>query len=140
MKIGIYSSPGPKTCAGYVGSYGHEEQDAKTWAAWGIDYLKYDWCSASRIYKEEEMHAVYQIMGDALEKRTQDRLQLVPVRQSGRVDLGPRGERKSVAHDRRYSRHVGVDDDIGLVRTIWPNGPLRDIGTIPTCWRSAMAG
>jgi alpha-galactosidase len=68
LKLGIYSSPGPKTCAGYEGSYGHEEQDAKTWAAWGIDYLKYDWCSASRIYKDEDMHAVYQIMGDALRK------------------------------------------------------------------------
>src|SRR5215471_1023774 len=66
LKIGIYSSPGPKTCAGYEGSYGHEEQDAKTFAAWGIDYLKYDWCSASRIYKDSEMQAVYQKMGDAL--------------------------------------------------------------------------
>ena len=66
LKIGIYSSPGPKTCAGYEGSYGHEEQDAKTFAAWGIDYLKYDWCSASRIYKNEEMQAVYQKMGVAL--------------------------------------------------------------------------
>lgn len=66
LKIGIYSSPGPKTCAGYMGSYGHEEQDAKTFAAWGIDYLKYDWCSAGRIYKDEEMQAVYQKMGDAL--------------------------------------------------------------------------
>ena len=68
LKLGIYSSPGPKTCAGYEGSYGHEEQDAKTWAAWGIDYLKYDWCSAGRIYKSEEMQAVYQVMGDALRK------------------------------------------------------------------------
>jgi len=68
LKIGIYSSPGPKTCAGYEGSYGHEEQDAKTFAAWGIDYLKYDWCSASRIYKNDEMQAVYQKMGDALRK------------------------------------------------------------------------
>jgi alpha-galactosidase len=68
LKIGIYSSPGPKTCAGYEGSYGHEEQDAKTYAAWGIDYLKYDWCSASRIYKNEDMQAVYQKMGSALRK------------------------------------------------------------------------
>jgi alpha-galactosidase len=68
LKIGIYSSPGPKTCAGYEGSYGHEDQDAKTWASWGIDYLKYDWCSAGRIYKDEDMHAVYQKMGDALRK------------------------------------------------------------------------
>ncbi|MGP8225989.1 MAG: glycoside hydrolase family 27 protein [Terracidiphilus sp.] len=45
LKIGIYSSPGPKTCAGYEGSLGHEEQDAQLYASWGIDYLKYDLCS-----------------------------------------------------------------------------------------------
>jgi alpha-galactosidase len=45
LKIGIYSGPGTKTCAGYPASLGHEEQDAKTYAEWGIDYLKYDLCS-----------------------------------------------------------------------------------------------
>jgi len=45
LKIGIYSSPGPKTCGGYEGSYTFEEKDAKIYASWGIDYLKYDWCS-----------------------------------------------------------------------------------------------
>ena len=45
LKIGIYSSPGSKTCAGFEGSQGHEAQDAKTYAAWGMDYLKYDLCS-----------------------------------------------------------------------------------------------
>jgi alpha-galactosidase len=68
LKIGLYSSPGPLTCAGYEGSYGHEEQDARTYAAWGFDYLKYDWCSAGGIYKDEDMQAVYQKMGDALLK------------------------------------------------------------------------
>lgn len=68
LKIGIYSSPGPNTCAGYEGSYGHEDQDARTYAAWGIDYLKYDWCGARNLYTDEEMRAVYQIMGDALLK------------------------------------------------------------------------
>ena len=68
LKIGIYSSPGPNTCAGYEGSYGHEVQDAKTYAAWGIDYLKYDWCGANNMFTDEEMPAVYQIMGDALLK------------------------------------------------------------------------
>jgi alpha-galactosidase len=53
LKLGIYSSPGPKTCAGYAGSYGHEIQDAKTYAAWGIDYLKYDLCSFHEIMQEE---------------------------------------------------------------------------------------
>ena len=66
LKLGIYSSPGPNTCAGYEGSYGHEEQDARTWAAWGIDYLKYDWCGARAIYTDDEMPAVYQKMGEAL--------------------------------------------------------------------------
>jgi alpha-galactosidase len=70
LKIGIYSSPGPKTCAGYEGSYGHEQQDANTYAAWGIDYLKYDWCSADTIYGRgtPELMAGYQKMGDALLK------------------------------------------------------------------------
>ena len=68
LKIGIYSGPGPKTCAGYEGSYGHEQQDADSYAAWGFDYLKYDWCSAGRIYKNDDMQAVYQKMGDALLK------------------------------------------------------------------------
>ena len=66
LKLGIYSSPGPVTCGGYEGSYGHEEQDAKTFAEWGIDYLKYDWCSAGRIYKEADLRAAYQKMGQAL--------------------------------------------------------------------------
>ncbi|MGO9637481.1 MAG: glycoside hydrolase family 27 protein [Terracidiphilus sp.] len=45
LKIGIYSSPGPKTCAGFEGSLDHEAQDAQLYAQWGIDYLKYDLCS-----------------------------------------------------------------------------------------------
>ncbi len=66
LKIGIYSSPGPRTCGGYPASYGFEEQDAKMFAAWGFDFLKYDWCSAGYVYKDEAIHAVYQKMGDAL--------------------------------------------------------------------------
>lgn len=44
LKFGIYSSPGELTCGGYPGSLGYEELDAKTYASWGVDYLKYDWC------------------------------------------------------------------------------------------------
>jgi alpha-galactosidase len=68
LKFGIYSSPGPRTCGGYPASYGHEEQDARTFASWDVDYLKYDWCSAGIIYKNEQLQPVYQKMGDALEK------------------------------------------------------------------------
>jgi alpha-galactosidase len=66
LKLGIYSSPGPRTCGGYEGSYGHEEQDARTFAAWGIDYIQYDWCSAGRIYPDTDLRRAYQKMGDAL--------------------------------------------------------------------------
>jgi len=67
LKLGVYSSPGPAACYGYAGSYGHEAQDARSYAQWGIDYLKYDWCSAGEIYHtREELQAAYQKMGEAL--------------------------------------------------------------------------
>jgi alpha-galactosidase len=47
LKLGLYSDRGTATCAGLPGSYGHETQDAKTYAAWGVDYLKYDNCNAA---------------------------------------------------------------------------------------------
>jgi alpha-galactosidase len=67
LKLGIYSSPGPRTCGGYPASYGHEQQDASMFAGWGIDYLKYDWCSAGNIYKNDALQPVYQKMGAALQ-------------------------------------------------------------------------
>lgn len=85
LKLGIYSSPGPNTCAGYEGSYGHEEQDAQTYAKWGIDYLKYDWCGARNLYTDEEMPAVYQKMGDALLKT--GRPIIYSLCQYGRLDV-----------------------------------------------------
>jgi alpha-galactosidase len=47
LKIGIYSTPAAKSCNGSTGSFGHEAQDAATFASWGMDYLKYDWCSCT---------------------------------------------------------------------------------------------
>ena len=67
LKLGIYSGPGPKTCAGYEGSLGHEEQDAQTYAQWGIDYLKYDWCQQPP-QRVEDMKNAYAKMHDALAK------------------------------------------------------------------------
>ena len=68
LKLGIYSSPGPKTCAGYEGSFAHEEQDARTWAGWGIDYLKYDWCSC----KSKDLKDPYHVMRRALDNVDRD--------------------------------------------------------------------
>jgi alpha-galactosidase len=47
LKFGIYSDAGSKTCGGRPGGLGHEYQDAIQYAAWGVDYLKYDWCSTT---------------------------------------------------------------------------------------------
>jgi alpha-galactosidase len=75
LKAGIYSSPGPGTCARYTGSYGHEEQDAKRYAEWGFDYLKYDWCWYGQVAPDpslEEMQKPYRLMGDLLRRVDRD--------------------------------------------------------------------
>ncbi|HEX2099583.1 MAG TPA: glycoside hydrolase family 27 protein [Candidatus Synoicihabitans sp.] len=62
FKFGIYSCAGRLTCGGYPGSWGHEFQDARTFASWGVDYLKYDWC-----YTETaDARDAYKRMRDAL--------------------------------------------------------------------------
>jgi alpha-galactosidase len=66
LKLGIYSSPGAKTCAGFEGSLNHEDQDAQTYANWGIDYLKYDLCTFRDIIKTAATpEAAQQMMVDA---------------------------------------------------------------------------
>jgi alpha-galactosidase len=62
LKLGIYSDAGTRTCAGRPGSLGHEEQDAKAYAAWGVDYLKYDWCNTQGVKAQD----AYKKMSDAL--------------------------------------------------------------------------
>lgn len=87
LKFGIYSSPGPETCAGYEGSHGHEVQDARTFAGWGVDLIKFDWCSAEDIYKTQpEMQAVYQKMGAALQATHQPIV--YSLSQYGKFDVG----------------------------------------------------
>lgn len=62
LKFGIYNCAGSKTCGGYPGSRGHEYQDALTYASWGVDYLKYDWCNTEKLNAE----GAYITMRDAL--------------------------------------------------------------------------
>jgi len=62
LKLGIYSDAGWKTCGGRPGSRGHEFQDAISYAAWGIDYLKYDWCNTDKLAAE----GAYLTMREAL--------------------------------------------------------------------------
>ncbi|SEL15391.1 alpha-galactosidase [Pseudoxanthomonas sp. GM95] len=90
LKLGIYSSPGPKTCAGYVGSYGHVEQDARAWAEWGIDYVKYDLCSGEGIFRTPlQVRQAYLKMGLAL--RATGRPILYSLCQYGRDHVGQWG-------------------------------------------------
>ena len=90
LKAGLYSSPGPWTCGGCAGSWQHEAQDAQTYAEWGFDYLKYDWCSYGSVVssevtnvakvksngspwkKDEEAIYPYKIMGEFLRKQNRD--------------------------------------------------------------------
>ena len=68
LKFGIYSDAGSKTCAGRPGSRGFEFQDARQYALWGVDYLKYDWCNTGA----ENAPAAYQTMSDALRATGRD--------------------------------------------------------------------
>ena len=89
FKAGLYSSPGPVTCGQCEGSYQHEMQDATSWAEWGFDYVKYDWCSYGKVFNEElkasgqkhparagERHPGYEkpyrLMGECLKKQNRD--------------------------------------------------------------------
>lgn len=75
LKPGIYISPGPATCAGYEGSYGHEEQDARLFAAWGFDFLKYDWCNYSKVVPDrslENLKKPYLLMKGILDRLGRD--------------------------------------------------------------------
>jgi alpha-galactosidase len=87
LKFGIYSSPGPTTCGGYTASYQHEEQDARTWASWGVDYIKYDWCSYNQVVNQvlpadssprfngftmAQLKKPYQVLRQALDKQDRD--------------------------------------------------------------------
>ncbi|EHQ30643.1 putative Ig domain-containing protein [Mucilaginibacter paludis] len=76
LKFGIYSSPGTKTCGGFLGSLGHEGQDAVTYNQWGVDYLKYDLCSYTDVIGNDTSLSVqqkpYMLMRNYLEKQPRD--------------------------------------------------------------------
>ncbi len=69
LSFGIYSSPGRTTCEGFEGSFEHETDDAASFANWGVDYLKYDWCSYEAelpAFNRRDRIEPYTRMGDAL--------------------------------------------------------------------------
>ncbi|MBI3278895.1 MAG: alpha-galactosidase, partial [Acidobacteria bacterium] len=75
LKAGIYTSPGPLTCAKFAGSHGHEEIDARRFAEWGFDFLKYDWCSYGKLAggtTVEDRMRPYTLMGGILKRLDRD--------------------------------------------------------------------
>ncbi len=75
LKAGIYTSPGPKTCAGHIGAYQHEELDVQRFVEWGFDFLKYDWCSYNKIAADKsiaELQKPYRLIGEILARQKRD--------------------------------------------------------------------
>lgn len=88
LKAGIYTSPGPLTCADYEGAYQHEEADARQFAAWGFDFLKYDWCSYGKLAADNslvEAQKPYRKMGELV--RNLDRDVVLNLCQYGRNEV-----------------------------------------------------
>ena len=75
LKAGIYTSPGPLTCAGHIGAWQHEEQDVERFVEWGFDFLKYDWCSYISVARDKsvpELQKPYRLIADLLRKQKRD--------------------------------------------------------------------
>jgi alpha-galactosidase len=75
LKAGIYTSPGPLTCAGHIGAYKFEEQDVARYVEWGFDFLKYDWCSYSNVGRNDtlpDLQRPYILISELLKKQKRD--------------------------------------------------------------------
>ena len=94
LKAGIYSSPGPLDCGGFAGSYRHEAQDARQFAGWGFDFLKYDWCSYGHVAAKQDRtlakfaEALPADGRPAEAAASRHGLQSVPVRHGRRLGVG----------------------------------------------------
>jgi alpha-galactosidase len=112
LKAGIYTSPGPLTCDEFSGSYGHEAADAKQFAAWGFDFLKYDWCSYESVvrgdHSRESLVKPYRLMGDIL--RHQDRDIVLNFCQYGMGNVWEWGE-EAGGQSWRTANDLGIELD-----------------------------
>lgn len=129
LKIGIYSSQGPRTCAGYEGSYGHVRQDAQSYADWGFDYLKYDLCSGEYFYDTADtVKRSYAEMGAAL--KATGRPIVYSLCEYGRFDVGAWGRQVGghlwrttgdITDDYKTMAQIGFDKN-GKPEHAGPNG------------------
>jgi len=147
FKAGLYSSPGPKTCGGCAGSYQHEAQDAKTYADWGYDYLKHDWCSYGSVATGEGLERAmrpYRVMGDAL--RAQNRDIVFSLCQYGNDNVSTWGAKVGgnswrVTGD-VFDRWTSIGNAIKTLKGVWQNaapGEWNDPDMLcvgPMCWNA----
>ena len=136
LKFGVYSDAGARTCEGRPGSSGYEVEDARQYAAWGVDYLKYDWCNTDGV----DPKIAYPTMRDAL--KATGRPIVFSMCEWGRNQpwTWARGVGTSVAHDRRHHRIAGTASRAcSTSRSASRSTPVPAAGTTRTCWRSATA-
>lgn len=144
LKLGIYATPGSRTCAniwdnypGQLGSLGHETQDAKAFAAWGVDYLKYDWCKANEDGVDAQQ--AFTTMGSAL--KATGLLIFYSIHREPQQPVDP--WRPAVANSWRTTSDIS-DNWASMIGKAHSNQPLAPSpgpapGTTPTCWKSATA-
>ena len=142
LKAGLYSSPGPLNCAGYTGSYQHEELDAETFAAWKFDFLKYDWCSYGQIAPKNptiaDFRKPYDLMGGPAQKTgPRYRPQPLPIRHGRRLDLGARIPAETPGAPPATSAARSIRSCPASTPSRWPTPPMPATpvpatGTIPT--------
>ena len=144
LKFGVYSDAGSKTCAGYPGSLGHEYQDARTYASWGVDYLKYDWCNTPM----QSTRKSYALMRDALREAGRPILFSIcewgnsqPWRWAARMgqswrstgDIGPVFDHVPYEFD---ANGIRLWTPLGVMDIIDQNAPLREFAG-PGHWNDA---
>ncbi len=149
LKFGIYSDAGTKTCAGRPASQGHEFQDALTYAKWGVDYLKYDWCNTGTRNAQE----AYTTMSNALLSTGRPIVFSMCEWGSNKPWLWGNGIGNLWRTTGRHFRLLVGKDEISRWRLLrerhagqsgrasWAGDPFRGraTGTTPTCWKSATA-
>ncbi|MCK7476730.1 MAG: hypothetical protein M0C28_03620 [Candidatus Moduliflexus flocculans] len=105
LKAGIYTSPGPRTCAGFTAAWQHEEPDVRRFVEWGFDFLKYDWCSYGDTADEknlDDLQRPYRLISGILAAQPRDIVLNLCQYGMGKVwEWGARGRRPQLAHRRR---------------------------------------
>ena len=128
LKLGIYSASTEQTCSGFAGSLGHEAQDAATYAGWGMDYLKYEWCPQGIIQDNGnagDIQAPFKTMRECLDKTDRDMVYAIST--YGRANIWD------------WAQNIGANtwSSYGLLREDWKSATQ---GPFNTPWQLGHPG